>query len=148
MVQTVNDQEKPMSESLHVVRGNRGQELSIIGNNNSVMEYAYGLAYLVTLLAGVALVLAVLVLVGLYVYTMLAWPIMILLSLATFGLSLTLMFQWTMWAMKLLLQAYGANNQPRGEDGRYIPVYTNGVADEPIFARFTAALRKKRDRRR
>lgn len=114
------------------------QELSIIGNDNSIMEYAYALIYLISMGGAVGACFGVVATA--LVYSELAMWAAVLVGAATFLLTTAITTATLLWGIVFLIRAN--HQQPRDDNGRFmrpVPVFHNG---RHVFDLFSAVKRK------
>lgn len=115
-------------------------ELSVVGNDNSIMEYTYALVYVAGIGGGVGVGVAVIVMAVCYKH-LLTWALL-LVGFFTFLIVTAFATAVMLWGIVFLIRAN--TQQPRDENGRFmrpIPVYHNG---RHSFDLFTAVKRKIR----
>lgn len=113
-------------------------ELSIVGNDNSIMEYAYALVYMAGIGGSVGVGVAVVVMAICYRY-LITWALL-LVGFVTFLLVTAVSTAVMLWGIVYLIRAN--TQQPRDDNGRFmrpVPVYHNG---RHSFDLFTAVKRK------
>lgn len=112
-----------MNENL--VQLKKGEGMSVIGNDNSILEVVYSLIYLVTFASAPGAAIGIVAAAMVYKY-LVVWAAL-LVGLAVGALSIAIMCWLMFYALTAVLLAMAT--QPRDVDGRFreIPVYANGA---------------------
>lgn len=121
------------------------QSVRITAGNGSPLEYAYTLVYLLSLSGSVGLIAATFTAVIALYSLRLEWGWVLLMSGATMAVITAVTHLLIMVSLSLLISTYGSNNQPRDDDGRFIPVYQSGGLMGHIFTKNRRKTAKKRD---
>jgi len=102
------------------------QSVRINAGNGSPLEFAYTLVYLLSLSGGVGIALATMTaVIALYVAKW-EWVWVALLALFVAAITTAVTHLLLMVSLKLLMETYGGNYQPRSDDGRFVPVNHGG----------------------
>lgn len=126
-----------MDENL--VKLSKGEGMTVIGNDNSILEVVYSLIYLVTFASAPGAAIGIVAAAMVYKY-LVVWAAL-LVGMAVGVLSIAIMC-WLMFAaLTAVLKAMAT--QPRGDDGRFreVPVFDHG---KHKFSLITAVKRGKR----
>lgn len=111
------------------------QSVRITGGNGSPLEFAYTLVYLISLSGSVGVVAATFTSVVMLYTFKLDWGWVLLASGGVMALVTAVSHLLLMVSLKILITTYGSNNQPRNDEGRFIPVYQSGGLWGHIFAK-------------
>lgn len=128
-----------MNENL--VQLKKGEGMSVIGNDNSILEIVYSLIYLVTFASAPGAAIGIIAAAMVYKY-LVVWAAL-LVGMAVGVLSIAIMCWLMFLALTAVLRAMAT--QPRDVDGRFreIPVYANGAHK---FNLISAVKRQKKSR--
>ena len=126
-----------MDENLVQVKRTDG--MSVIGNDNSILEVVYSLVYLVTFASAPGAAIGIIAAAIVYKY-LVVWAA-ILVGIAVGAVSIAIMCWLMFTALAAILKAMAT--QPRDIDGRFreIPVYDHG---KHKFNLISAVKRQKR----
>ena len=112
-----------MNENL--VQLKKGEGMSVIGNDNSILEIVYSLIYLVTFASAPGAAIGIIAAAMVYKY-LVVWAA-VLVGIAVGALSIVIMCWLMFLALTAVLRAMAT--QPRDIDGRFreIPVFDHGT---------------------
>lgn len=118
------------------------QSVRINAGNGSPLELAYTMLYLLAVAGNVAVSVGVVATsVAYYGLNLVAWASVGLGAVIGLGVG-AIAAVGLLAAIRGLLAALGGNNQPRDDNGRYVPVYKGGVLEGWIKPK-TAGKRNK-----
>lgn len=145
------------SENEHIIHRTGKNDLSVIGNNNSIMEYSYAIVYVVGFVSAPCALVAIIMMALLYDVLVIRW--LILVGLAVF-LSLTAVSSW-MVLLSLVWLIRASKGQPRESNGQFAAYYAGGKyvgkvpsgfnknggrkISDAVKARLSAAFSRKKD---
>ena len=126
-----------MNENL--VQLKKGEGMSVIGNDNSILEVVYSLIYLVTFVSAPGAAIGIIAAAMVYKY-LVVWAAL-LVGMAVGVLSIAIMCGLMFYALTAVLRSMAT--QPRDADGRFreIPVYDHG---KHKFSLISAVKRQKK----